>query len=86
MSKPFQPASSRSAGTTLVSASSVISCAITMSVGSTIRPSADASSLRQVSTISASSSESPTSRPCAARKVKHMPPPMSSMSTLGSSA
>ena len=29
---------------------------------------------------------SPTSWPCALRKVKHMPPPMSSLSTLGSSA
>ena len=35
---------------------------------------------------SSSSSESPTSWPCAARNVKHMPPPTSSRSTLGSSA
>jgi hypothetical protein len=47
---------------------------------------ASASSRRQVSTWSASSSDVPTPWPCAARKVKHMPPPTSSRSTLGSSA
>ena len=39
-----------------------------------------------MSTISSSSSDLPTSWPWALRKVKHMPPPMSSLSTLGSSA
>ena len=36
--------------------------------------------------MSASSSDLPTSWPWALRNVKHMPPPMSSLSTLGSSA
>ena len=38
---------------------------------------------RQLSTWSSSSSESPTSWPCALRNVKHIPPPTSSLSTFG---
>ena len=60
--------------------------AATTSTGSTIRPAARASSSRQVSTMSSSSSDVPTSCPCALRKVKHIPPPISSLSTLGSRA
>ena len=55
-----------------------------MSTGSTIRPSAGDSSAAQVSTWSSSSSDLPTSWPWALRKVKHMPPPTSSLSTLPS--
>ncbi len=44
------------------------------------------SSFRQVSTWSGSSSEAPMPLPWAARKVKHMPPPMTSPSTMPSSA
>ena len=36
--------------------------------------------------MSSSSSDLPTSWPWALRKVKHMPPPTSSLSTFGSSA
>src|SRR5215475_4932584 len=85
MSRPFVPAGIASADTVCVSASSAISAATTMSAGSTILSPLSASSCRHVSTWSSSSSESPTSSPWAFRKVKHIPPPTSSLSTLGSS-
>src|SRR5215207_2461305 len=73
-SSPLLPAGIASASTTCVLASSATSVATTMSTGRPIR------------SWSASSSESPTSKPRAARKVKHIPPPTSSRSTFGSSA
>ena len=83
MSRPFQPSGIFSTGTVRVFASAEKSSATTMSTGSTILP--DSSSRRQLAIWSSSSSESPTPRPWAARKVKHIPPPTSSESTCGSS-
>jgi hypothetical protein len=70
----------------VVSTSALNSGAQTTSTGSTMRSPASVSSRRQVSTWSASSSDFPTPCPCAARNVKHMPPPTSSRSTFGSNA
>ena len=84
MSRPFQPSGISSTGTVRVFASAEKSSATTTSVGSTILP--DSRRPRQASIWSLSSSESPTPRPRAARKVKHIPPPTSSESTFGSSA
>ena len=83
MSRPFHPSGIFSTGTVRVFASAENSSATTTSTGSTILP--DSSSRRQLTIWSASSSESPTPSPCAARKVKHIPPPTSSESTCGSS-
>ena len=57
-----------------------------MSSGRRMRSPALASSSRQVSTWSTSSSESPTLRPWARRNVKHMAPPMTSVSHTSSRA
>ena len=84
MSRPSHPSGIASAGTVRVSASAANASATTTSVGRTILP--DSSSERQVPIWSDSSRDLPTPRPCAARKVKHMPPPTSSASTFGSSA
>ena len=54
-----------------------------MSTGSTILP--DSSNRSHLAIWSGSSRESPTPWPCAARKVKHIPPPTTSESTCGSS-
>jgi hypothetical protein len=55
------------------------------STGSSSFSPALASSARAMSTRSFSTSERPISLPCALKKVKAMPPPMSSVSTFGSS-
>ena len=84
MSRPFQPTSMPSAGTVRASASSLTSRATTTSVGSSTGlpwPLAVSSSWRTASTCSGSNSESPISWPWAARKVKHMPPPTTRLST-----
>ena len=85
-SSPFRSSGIASAGVMVVAASSERSAAQTTSTGSTILSPASASSRRQVSTWSVSNSEPPTPRPCAARNVKHMPPPIRRRSTFGSSA
>src|SRR4051794_19121411 len=85
-SRPSWSAGIDAASTVVVGASALNSGAQTTSTGSTIRSPASSSSRRQVSTWSASSSDLPTSWPWALRKVKHMPPPTSSVSTLGSNA
>ncbi len=84
MSRPRRSAGIASAGTTSCSASALNAVAATTSTGSTTLPVAR--NFRQVSSWSSSSRLEPTSWPCALRKVKHMPPPTSSVSTLGSSA
>src|SRR5215211_6795500 len=84
MSRPFQPGSMPSAGTVRVSASSLTSRATTTSVGSSTGLPwllAVSRSWRTASTWSGSNSESPISLPWAARKVKHMPPPTTRLST-----
>src|SRR6266508_239282 len=86
MSRPSRSAGIASAATTPESASAANRSAATMSTGSSIRSPPRSSSSRQVSTISASSRDLPTSYPRALRNVKHIPPPISSRSTLGKSA
>src|SRR6266542_1209073 len=86
MSRPSRSAGIASAATTPESASAANRSAATMSTGSSIRSPPRSSSSRQVSTISASSRDLPTSYPRALRNVKHIPPPISSRSTFGKSA
>src|SRR6266545_2633288 len=86
MSRPSRSAGIASASTTPESASAANRSAATMSTGSSIRSPPRSSSSRQVSTISASSRDLPTSYPRALRNVKHIPPPISSRSTFGKSA
>ena len=74
-----------SALTICTAASAENASAITTSVGSTILSPFSASRFLQTSIWSSCSSEAPTPRPLAARKVKAIPPPISSESTLGSS-
>ena len=85
MSSPNQPSRIPSAPTIWIAASAENASAMTTSVGSTILSPLSASSCRQVSIWSSCSSEAPTPKPLAARKVNAIPPPISSESTLGSS-
>src|SRR5690606_38136743 len=85
-SRPSQDSGIESAATVCVLASAANLSATTTSCGRTSLSPASASSRLQVSIMSSSSSEPPTAWPWAARNVKHMPPPTSSLSTLGSSA
>ncbi len=82
MSSAFHP-SSTSTPTWRTSSSGP---SATRSCGRRMRSPAASSNERQVSTWSASNSESPMPWPWAARKVKHIPPPMTSESTASSRA
>ena len=82
MSRPILPSGMRSAATVSGGESAANSSATTMSTGRWMTSPWVSSSSRQVSIISSCSSEVPTERPCAARNVKHMPPPMITLSAL----
>ena len=84
MSSPFHPSGIASADTMRLGAEAETSSATTTSTGSTTFP--EPRNSRQAPICACSSSESPTRWPCAARNVKHIPPPTSSVSTFGSSA
>src|SRR6478735_12524597 len=85
MSRPNQPSRMASALTICTAASAENASAITTSVGSTILSPFSASRFLHTSIWSSCSREAPTPCPWAARKVKAIPPPISSESTLGSS-
>ena len=84
MSRPIRSAGIACTSTTSWGASAAKRSAATTSTGSSTFPVSR--NARQASSWSRSSRLDPTSRPWAARKVKHMPPPTSSVSTVGSSA
>src|SRR5262245_20998035 len=73
MSRPFHPCGTAAAGTMRVGASASMSSAATTSVGMRMR--SVASRRRQVSTMSVSTSESPTSPPRATSNVNAIAPP-----------
>src|SRR5699024_10389888 len=86
MSSPIQSLPISSTGTVFVFASAEKTSAATTSPGSTSLSPASRSNRLQVSSISDSSNEPPTSLPRAARNVKHIPPPTSNRSTFGNNA
>mmetsp|Transcript_63882 Transcript_63882/g.96359 ORF Transcript_63882/g.96359 Transcript_63882/m.96359 type:complete len:221 (-) Transcript_63882:275-937(-) len=85
LSSPIQPSGMESAGTILVSASAANLLAITISEGRRmVFPSFSALAMTSlaVSTKSSSTRESPTPSPLAFKKVKTIPPPMTTTSHL----
>mmetsp|Transcript_16974 Transcript_16974/g.34946 ORF Transcript_16974/g.34946 Transcript_16974/m.34946 type:complete len:220 (-) Transcript_16974:462-1121(-) len=85
LSSPIQPSGMAVAGTTCVFASAEKASATTMSEGRmSCFPLASALAMTAlaVSTKSSSAMEDPTERPLALRKVKTMPPPMTTLSHL----
>src|SRR5262249_35051134 len=82
ISRPILSLGIASAATVCGGESAANFSATTMSIGSRSTSTYVSSSRRQVSIISSSSSDFPTEKPSAARKVKHIPPPITMLSAL----
>ena len=82
MSRPISSSGIALAATNCGGESAANFSVTTMSPGSRKTSAWVSSRLRQVSIMCSSSSDLPTEYPCAARKVKHIPPPITMLSAL----